>query len=210
MAHLAVSVGCTGRITRFPFLPWPVAPTQSPCSLGGVACGPMDQPSPKLSSFRIRNAPAQVSPADVDVDSEAKPAWATRNTQACPVVPAGATAPTGAESPAGEQGFPSPGRPEDGRRAAGGAGEEAEERGCAESAGWRRRLLGRWSPRPPRPPSLLSIQRGGGQGDPGSHASMHSTSSHFLTHHHPHRSLPTPREGTAPSFTDEKLAHCPR
>ena len=59
-----------------------MAPTQSPCSLGGVACGPMDQPSPKLSSFRIRNAPAQVSPADVDVDSEAKPAWATRNTQA--------------------------------------------------------------------------------------------------------------------------------
>ena len=42
----------------------------------------VNRPSPKLLSFRTRNAPAQVSPADVDVDSEAKPAWATRNTQA--------------------------------------------------------------------------------------------------------------------------------
>ena len=39
-----------------------------------------------------------------------------------------------------------------------------------------------------------------GQGDLGSHASTHSTSSHFLAHLHPHRSLPTPREGTAPQL----------
>lgn len=37
--------------------------------------------------------------------------------------------------------------------------------GCAASSGWRRQLLGWWSPRSPRPPSLLSIRRGsGGEG----------------------------------------------
>lgn len=59
-----------------------MAPTQSRCGLRGVACVPTDRPSPKLSSFRIKNGPARVSPADVDVDPEAKPARATRSTQA--------------------------------------------------------------------------------------------------------------------------------
>lgn len=198
----AVSVGCTGRITHFPFLPWPVAPTQSRCGLHGVACVPTDRPSPKLSSFRIKNGPARVSPADVDVDPEAKPARATRSTQAAlwrllePRLQLGLSHLPVSKASRAQDVLKTAAGQLVGRGAALGAGEEAEERRCVVSAGWRRRLLGRWSPRPPRPPFLLSIQRGGGRGD----TSTHSTSSHFLAHLHPHRSLPTLREGTAPQL----------
>lgn len=195
-----------GQITRFPFLPWPVAPTQSPCGLRGVACVRTDRPSPKLLSFRIKNGPAWVSPTDVDMDSVAKPARGREEHAGLPVAPAGATAPTRAESPALGQGFPSPGCPEDGRRAAGRAescprGQERRQRrgGCAVSEGWRRQLLagGPHSPHAHCPSCLSCVAGGGG---PGSHASTDSSSSRFLAHLHPHHSPPTPREGMAPQL----------
>lgn len=218
----AVAVGCTGRITRFPFLPWPVAPTQSPCGLRGVACVRTDRPSPKLLSFRIKNGPAWVSPTDVDMDSVAKPARGCEEHAGLPVAPAGATAPTGAESPALGQGFPSPECPEDGRRAAGRAescprGQERRQRrgGCVVSAGWRRQLLGRWSPQPPRPLSLLSILR---SREGGAQALMPAQTAPALASS-PTSILTTLRQPPGKAwplnFTDEektfqKLAHCPR
>ena len=81
----------------FPFSPLACGshaePLQSPWRTHGQA-------KPQVSSFRIKNGPSRVSPKDVDVDSVAKPARGHEEHAGCPGAPAGATAPTRAESPA--------------------------------------------------------------------------------------------------------------
>ena len=216
----AAAVGCTGWMRRFPFLPWPVAPTQSPCSLRGV---PTDRPSPKFRPLGSRTGLLGSPPRMWTWTQWPSQPGATRNMQAArghllePRLQLGLSHLLLGKASGARDVLKTARGQLAGRGAALGDRRGGRGGGCAVSAGRRRRLLGWWSPRPPRPPSLLSIQCGSGGGGgtralmpAGTAPALASSPTSILTALHQ-----PPGKARPPNFTDEedtfqKLAHCPR